>query len=178
MSMMKKITAYFLAMLLVLGFTVSPVSGKVAQQPKLSPKAVTLYKGNTKTIQLNNNTKAVTWSTSDSKVVKITEKNKNKIKIKAIKTGTAYISAKVGKQTYKCKVTVKENKTLTVKQATVKLEKWLKDNNKTVKDAILVYDHKEGNNYVFQYYNDMGTHTATINWYYVNCKTGKITAMF
>ena len=82
MSMMKKITAYFLAMLLVLGFTVSPVSGKAVQQPKLSQTAVTLYKGNTKTIQLNNNTKAVTWSTSDSKVVKITEKNKNKIKIK------------------------------------------------------------------------------------------------
>ena len=42
----------------------------------------------------------------------------------------------------------------------------------------LAYEGMEGKKYTFQYYQDMGTHTATINWYYVHKSTGKITSMF
>ena len=69
-------------------------------------------------------------------------------------------------------------KTLTKKQAKKKVVKYLKKKKIYKKKYILAYDSKHGKKYLFHYYEDMKTHTATINWYYVNMKTGKITAMF
>ena len=43
---------------------------------------------------------------------------------------------------------------------------------------VLAYAGKKGKKYLFHYYEDMETHTATVNWYYVNSKTGKIIPMF
>lgn len=37
---------------------------------------------------------------------------------------------------------------------------------------------RKGKKYLFHYYEDMETHTSTVNWYYVNSKTGKIIPMF
>ncbi|RKI43269.1 hypothetical protein D7V86_00725 [bacterium D16-51] len=68
---------------------------------------------------------------------------------------------------------------LTWKQAMRKLVKWLKKKKLYNKKYVLSYDgHMEGKKYLFHYYEDMGTHTATVNWYYVHSKTGKITPMF
>jgi hypothetical protein len=39
-------------------------------------------------------------------------------------------------------------------------------------------DHIEDNKYVVHVYEDMVDHTATYNWYYVDIKTGEVTAMF
>ena len=75
-------------------------------------------------------------------------------------------------------VTVAKAKTLTKKQARKKLVNYLKNQNLFNSQYQLVFDHKEGNDYVYHYYEDMGTHTATVNWYYVNKKSGKVTAMF
>ena len=70
-------------------------------------------------------------------------------------------------------------KKLTKKQAKKKLKKWLKKKGIWNPDVyILAYDHKEGNEYVFQYYEQLEDHTATYDWYNVNSKTGKITALF
>ena len=69
-------------------------------------------------------------------------------------------------------------KTLTKKQAAKKVVKYLKKKKIYKKKYILAYDSKHWKKYLFHYYEDMKTHTATINWYYVNMKTGKITAMF
>ena len=74
--------------------------------------------------------------------------------------------------------TVVQAKTLTKKQAKKKLVKWLKKKGLYNKSYRLAYEGMEGKKYTFQYYQDMGTHTATINWYYVHKSTGKITSMF
>lgn len=73
---------------------------------------------------------------------------------------------------------IAKTKTLTKKQATKKVVKYLKKKKIYKKKYILAYDSKHEKKYLFHYYEDMKTHTATINWYYVNMKTGKITAMF
>ena len=69
-------------------------------------------------------------------------------------------------------------KKLTKKQARKKVVKYLKKNKIWNKDYNLECDHKEDNKYVFHYYEFVTDHTATINWYYVNIRTGKITPMF
>lgn len=168
---MKKITILiaFLVLLLL------PIDANAASKVKLSATKKTVTVGKTIKISLKNNKKKVKWSVSNSKI-KIVKKTNEYVKIKAVKKGTATLKAKVGKKTYKCKITVKKN--LTMKQAKAKLRKWIAKNGHESSGAILRYDHMDGDNYVFQYYHDMGTHTATMNWYYVNKKTGKIKAMF
>ena len=69
-------------------------------------------------------------------------------------------------------------KKLTWSQAAQKLFKWLKKKKLYHKEYVLAYDKKEGKKYVFHYFEDMETHTATVNWYYVHSVTGKITSMF
>lgn len=69
-------------------------------------------------------------------------------------------------------------KKLTKKQARKKVVKYLKKNKIWNKDYYLEYDHKSGNKYVFHYYEMMSDHTATVNWYDVNIRTGKITPEF
>ena len=64
------------------------------------------------------------------------------------------------------------------KAAKKKLKKWLKKKRKWKKGMILAYDGMEGYDYLFQAYFDMGDHTATEGWYYVDCRTGKIKSMF
>jgi hypothetical protein len=119
----------------------------------------------------------VKWSVSNSKI-KIVKQTNQYVKIKAVKNGSATLKAKVGKKTYACKITVKAKKKLTPEQAERKLYKWLVANNKDVKGAYLRYEGIQDGCYFFKYCSDMGTHESAINWYYVNPKTGKITAMF
>ena len=69
-------------------------------------------------------------------------------------------------------------KKLTKKQARTKVVKYLKKNKIWNSSYYLEYDHKSGNNYVFHYYEMMSDHTATVNWYDVNAKTGKVTPLF
>lgn len=86
-----------------------PVSA--ASKTELSKKSVTLTKGGTKTIRLKNAGKKVVWKSSNKKVVKIVKKEgkyKSKVTVRGLKKGKATITAKVGKKSYKCKVTVKD----------------------------------------------------------------------
>lgn len=78
---------------------------------------------------------------------------------------------------------------LTQKQAKKKLISVLKKKKMFYKKTIVegtsvyvlhfVYDHKQGNKYVFHYYetvyyNGVKDHIATLGWYSINKKTGKI----
>ena len=58
--------------------------------------------GQTTTLKIEGTTKTVTWSSSNKKVATVSQKGK----VTAKKAGTVTIKAKVGKKTYKCKVTV------------------------------------------------------------------------
>ncbi len=84
-----------------------------ASKPALSKKAVTLKKGGSTTIRLKNATKKVVWKSSNSKIVKVVKKKgkyHSTVTVKGLKKGKATITAKLGKKTYKCRITVKYTK--------------------------------------------------------------------
>lgn len=100
---MKKLTRVFAVLLAVMVmFTAFPVQTEAATV-KLNKKKVTVYVGQTTTLKITGTGKKVTWSSSDKKVATVSKKGK----VTAKKKGTATITAKVGKKSYKCKVTVK-----------------------------------------------------------------------
>ena len=71
----------------------------------LTRTSLTTYVGSQTTLKAKG-TKKVTWSSSDSKVVKVTSKGV----VKALKNGTAVITAKSGESEETCKVTVRNPK--------------------------------------------------------------------
>lgn len=73
---------------------------------QLNKKAITLVKGKSYTLKISGTSKKATWKTSKKSVAKLASKKKKSVKIKAVKMGKATVSAKVGKKTYQCKVTV------------------------------------------------------------------------
>ena len=79
-----------------------------APAPKLSTNSVYLIQGYDKALKIKNvSGKKVTWKTSNKKIVAVKKKSKTEILLQAgKKTGTAIVTAKVGKKSYKCKVTV------------------------------------------------------------------------
>jgi len=80
-----------------------PGNSAVAKGIRLSKKSITLYVGKTRTIKLKGTRKKPKWRSSKKSVATVTSKGK----IKAKKKGKAVIIAKLGKKSYKCKVTVK-----------------------------------------------------------------------
>ena len=77
---------------------------------KLSEKSKTLTVGQSFNLSLKNTKSSVKWSTSNKKVAAIKKVSKYKYKVTGRKTGTATITAKVGKKKYNCKVSVKDPK--------------------------------------------------------------------
>lgn len=118
----KQIPALVLAASLIFGMVVGtgeiPAAAK-AKKPKISKTKLTAYVGKTKTLKVKKNgTKKIvrtTWKTSSKKVVSLSKKKKNSVKVKGKKTGKATIKAvvryrrkgkkKIYKATLKCKVT-------------------------------------------------------------------------
>lgn len=100
MSIKKRILALLLSMALI--FTTVPVSVQAATV-KLNKKSTSVLA--TKTVQLKvvNNKKKVKWTTSNKKIATVSKKGV----VKGKKPGKVTITAKAGKKSYKCKVTVK-----------------------------------------------------------------------
>lgn len=69
---------------------------------KLSTNTVTLNVGQSKTIKVKGTSKKTKWSSNKKSVAKVSSAGK----ITAVGRGTATITAKVGKKSYKCKVLV------------------------------------------------------------------------
>lgn len=80
------------------------------QAAKLSKTSITFEKGQTYTLKMKGTKKKVTWKTKNKKIAGLSNKKKSSVRIKAVKVGKTTITAKVGKKTYKCKVTVVEKK--------------------------------------------------------------------
>lgn len=92
--------------------TIKAKVGKYQVTCKVTVKKVELNKNkldlgvkDTAILKVLHNKKKVTWSSSNKKVVTVNKKGK----LTAKKAGKATIKAKVGKTTYKCAVTVKNN---------------------------------------------------------------------
>lgn len=84
-----------------------PTNVIAAGKTKMNASKKTVSVGKTCTVKLLNNKKKVKWSTSN-KNIKIVSKSKKQAKIRGIKEGTSYLRAKVGKKTYKCRISVKK----------------------------------------------------------------------
>lgn len=100
----KRISILLLAGILFMAVLGNAVSTQAAAKVKLNRKKVTITVGKSVTLKVKNTKKKVKWSTSNKKVATVNKKGK----VTGKKAGKATITAKVGKQKYKCKVTVKK----------------------------------------------------------------------
>lgn len=116
MANIKKVS--FLILILVLSL-VLPSFAVHAAAPKLSKSKCNLEVGQKKKLKLKNATGTVTWSSSDSKVAKVSKKGV----VTAKKPGTAVITAKYEQKSYTCKVKVTEAALLS-KSDTLELTMW------------------------------------------------------
>lgn len=92
---------FAITLVLIASVPASAATGTV----KLSKSKITLYKGEKKTLSLKDKTKStLVWSSSNKKIVKVTQKGI----IKGVATGTATVTVKIKGATKKssCKVTV------------------------------------------------------------------------
>lgn len=99
---MKKVLTFFLTVLLCVTFLNPTVA--YSATIKLNKTKLTLDEGKSYTLKLTGTTKTVKWSTSNKAVATVSSKGV----VKAVKAGTATITAKVSSKKYTCKVTVKE----------------------------------------------------------------------
>ena len=99
-SASKKLLPLMLILMLILGIS---MPANAAVNPRLNSTKKVLYVGKTSQLKVVNWKKAVKWSSSNNKVVKVSSKGK----ITAVKTGTATVKARIAKKTLTCKVTVK-----------------------------------------------------------------------
>lgn len=88
---------------------------------KLNKTKATLTVGKTTTLKVTKGGKAVkaTFKSSNAKVAKVVTKSGKSTKIKALKKGTAKITATYAKKKYKCKITVKAKKVTATTAPTV-----------------------------------------------------------
>ena len=88
--------------LAVCGMVTAEAAGKVS----LSSRKTSVAVGGSKTISLKNARGKVKWSVAKKSIASI-KANGASVKVKGKKAGTTTITAKVGKKSYKCKLTVK-----------------------------------------------------------------------
>lgn len=93
----------FLLIVMCLAVDTTTVS---AAKIKLSKTKITLTQGKKYRLKVKGTKKKAKWSSTKKSVATVNKKGV----VTAKKKGTAYIKAKVGKKTYKCKVTVKSKK--------------------------------------------------------------------
>ena len=99
---------------------VAPIAtAQAAAKVKLNMRRATIFNGQTLRLKLSGTKDKVTWSSSDRKVARVNSKGK----VSAKKAGTAVITAKVGRKSYKCKVTVKPALAVKKKSLTVRAGK-------------------------------------------------------
>ena len=118
---MKKLLKTLLFTFILIGILVginTTVNAASKKTIALNKKNVTVYVGNSTTLSLKGTNKKVYWLTSNKKVAKVSKKGK----VTGIKAGKATITAKLGKKSYKCKVTVK-NVSLSKKNISIKYGK-------------------------------------------------------
>ena len=101
---MKIFWALLILLLLLCPAGTAHAKGKTS----LNTAKLTMTQGNTKTIKLKNNKKKVIWSVVYGKTnIALKNKKKTGVQVIAKKQGTAKVQAKIGRQKYICKVTVK-----------------------------------------------------------------------
>ena len=103
---LKKASVLLTTFLLVVMCLAVDTTSVSAAKIKLNKTKLTLTQGKKYRLKIKGTKKKVKWSSTKKSVATV---NKEGV-VTAEKKGTAYIKAKVGKKTYKCKVTVKSKK--------------------------------------------------------------------
>lgn len=100
---MKKTKKLFMMLLvcLLVNMAVMPISASAA---KLNKKRITLNVGKTYTLKTAGIKRKITWSSNKKSIATVSSKGV----VKAVKKGTAVVTAKYGKKKLTCKVTVKQ----------------------------------------------------------------------
>lgn len=132
---------YMKTMLLIfsLAFAVVFTTPVQAADAKISNKSLSLIPGETFKVSVKNTEKSVVWSSNARKVAKVNSKGK----IIAVSPGKAVITAKVGKQSFRCVVQVR---------STVDVIVFCGQSNMTgVGDASLAPKLNQGAGYAFNY---------------------------
>lgn len=106
---LRKRIFYVACITLCLLFVVTYSGGNVANaattsSPVLSKTKLTLALGEQKLLQVKGTSEKVTWTSSNTKVVRVTKKGV----VKTRRVGNATVTATVGKKNYTCQVTVKK----------------------------------------------------------------------
>lgn len=97
------IIVWLALVVLFFGSFIRPVNVQAAKV-KLNKSTVTIYRGASASLKVLGSKKKIKWSTSKKSVASVSASGK----VTGKKPGSAYIYAKVGNRTLKCKVTVKE----------------------------------------------------------------------
>lgn len=114
---MKKIKLLSLFMVVVLiSVFLHPTEAFAAA--KISKKLVTMVVDDTVKLKVSGTTKAVSWSSSNTKLATVSKKGQ----VKAVAKGTATITAKVGKKSYQCTVVITKEKAAIIKLPTKYVE--------------------------------------------------------
>ena len=117
MRRFRKLSVVLIGCLLV-SMLIMPVSVNAAA--KLNKKSITLNVKKTYTLKLTGTKGKVTWTSSNRSVASVTSKGV----VKAVKKGTATITARYGKNKLTCKITVKQPVTsIKVNKTVVSLQK-------------------------------------------------------
>ena len=103
---LKKASVLLTTFLLVVMCLAVDTTSVSAAKIKLNKTKLTLTQGKKYRLKIKGTKKKVKWSSTKKSVATVNKKGV----VTAKKKGTAYIKAKVGKKTYKCKVTVKSKK--------------------------------------------------------------------
>ena len=104
MNFLKKILCIAMTLVMVLTMCTFPASAAVV---KLNKSTVNLPIGYKTTVKLSGTKTKAKWSVSDSDIIKVTASG-NTANVTGKKSGTAYVYAKVGKKSYKCKIVVRK----------------------------------------------------------------------
>ena len=110
-SITKRLLAVISAVILMTTMLI-PAFQASAASVKLNKTKIVLVVGQTYNLKVSGTKKTPQWSSSNKKIVSVTKKGV----VKGLKKGTATITAKIGKKTYKCKVTVESPKLSSTKK--------------------------------------------------------------
>ena len=105
-KLLKKHFSFIIAVLMVISLVMIPCTAQAASV-KLNKTKLTMNIGGVYQLKVSGTSKKVIWSSTDSKVASVSSG-----KVKAKKTGTATIIAKIGSKKLKCQVKVKDQRFL------------------------------------------------------------------
>lgn len=112
--MNRKFFVYLTIIMAVVLVAFIPVEAQAAGKVKLNKTKLVLEMGTTEQLQVQNTTQSVKWSSSNRKIVKVS----NGV-LTPVSVGTAKVTAKVSGKKYTCKVTVADYTGMSIEQKEV-----------------------------------------------------------